>query len=125
MYEYASTTNQPTHLYLNGKSFEAPVTETPKAGTTEVWNVINLTPDNHPLHIHLGLFVVLYQTELVNLTEFTNCMTKINNAIKCQISKYARGKSINVQAQEKGWKNVFKMRPGFMTKILVRFSYIH
>ncbi|GMY18523.1 multicopper oxidase LPR1-like [Fagus crenata] len=125
MYEYDSTTNQPTHLYLNGKSFEAPVTETPKAGTTEVWNVINLTPDNHPLHIHLGLFVALYQTELVNLTEFTNCMTKINNAIKCQISKYARGKSINVPPQEKGWKNVFKMRPGFMTKILVRFSYIH
>ena len=28
-------------------------------------------------------------------------------------------------AQEKGWKNVFKMRPGFMTKILVKFSYIH
>ena len=125
MYEYKSATNQPTHLYLNGISFEAPITETPKVGATEVWYVINLTGDNHPLHIHLALFVALDQTELVNETEFSDCMMKINDAIKCQVSKYAIGKSIEVPAEEKGWKNVFKMRPGFVTKILVKFSYIH
>ncbi|KAE8022826.1 hypothetical protein FH972_008595 [Carpinus fangiana] len=125
MYEYTSAADQPTHLYLNGKSLEEPVTETPKVGTTEVWYVINLTQDNHPLHIHLGLFVAMGQTELVNLGEFTNCMMRMKDAIKCQISKHARGKMIEVPAYEKGWKNVFKMRPGFVTKILVRFSYIH
>jgi FtsP/CotA-like multicopper oxidase with cupredoxin domain len=122
MYEYMSTADQPIHLYLNGKSFEALVTEIPKTGTTKVWNVINLTDDNHPLHIHLGLFVAMDQIELVNFTEFKDCMIKMNNAIKCQISKYAHGESIEVPAQEKGWKNVFKMRPRFVTKILVRFS---
>ncbi|KAE8022824.1 hypothetical protein FH972_008593 [Carpinus fangiana] len=125
MYEYTSDIDEPTHLYLNGKPYEAPATETPKVGATEVWNIINLTEDNHPLHIHLGLFVVLDQTELVNKDQFTSCMTKINDAIKCQISKYARGKKIEVPAYEKGWKNVFKMRPGVVTRILVRFSYIH
>ncbi|CAK9185874.1 unnamed protein product, partial [Ilex paraguariensis] len=30
MYEYTSPTGEPTHLYLNGMSFEKPVTETPK-----------------------------------------------------------------------------------------------
>ncbi|KAI7996551.1 Multicopper oxidase LPR1 [Camellia lanceoleosa] len=125
MYEYTSDIDEPTHLYLNGKSFEEPVTEIPKVGTSEVWNVINLTEDNHPLHIHLGLFVVLDQTELVNVDEFRNCMKKINDAIKCQISKYARGKNMEVLEHEKGWKNVYKMTPGFVTKILVRFSYIH
>lgn len=125
MYEYTSDVDEPIHLYLNGKPYEAPVTETPKEGTTEVWNVINLTEDNHPLHIHLGLFVVLNQTELVNVEEFKDCMTKLNDADKCRISKYARGKRIVVPAHEKGWKNVFKMRPGSVTQILVRFSYIH
>ncbi|KAJ7954204.1 Multicopper oxidase LPR1 [Quillaja saponaria] len=125
MYEYTSITDEPTHLYLNGKPFEAPTTEIPKVGSIEVWNVINLTGDNHPLHIHLGLFKILNQTKLVNLEEFKSCMVKINNAIKCQLSKYARGKSIKVPANEKGWKNVFKMRPGYVTKILVRFGYIH
>lgn len=125
MYEYASDIDEPTHLYLNAKPYEAPATETPKAGTTEVWNVINLTEDNHPLHIHLGLFVVLDQTDLVKVEEFKDCMSKKNNAIKCQISKYARGNMTEVPVQEKGWKNVFKMRPGAVTKILVRFAYIH
>ncbi|GFZ15922.1 cupredoxin superfamily protein [Actinidia rufa] len=122
---HTSDIGEPTHLYLNGKSYDEPATETPKVGTTEVWDVINLTEDNHPLHVHLGLFVVLDQTQLVDIEEFKDCMTKMNDAIKCQISKYARGKKLQVLAHEKGWKNVYKMTPGFVTKILVRFSYIH
>ncbi|KAK7269862.1 hypothetical protein RIF29_22640 [Crotalaria pallida] len=125
MYEYTSDIDEPTHLYLNGKPYEAPVTETPKAGSTEVWYVINLTEDNHPLHIHLGLLKVLDQTELVSLEKFKACMTKLNDAIKCHVGDNTRGKKVRVPAHEKGWKNVHKMMPGFVTKIVVRFSYIH
>ncbi|KAK7390934.1 hypothetical protein VNO78_19149 [Psophocarpus tetragonolobus] len=125
MYEYTSDIDEPTHLYLNGKPYEAPATETPKEGSTEVWYVINLTEDNHPLHIHLGLFKVLDQTELVKVDEFKECMLKINDAVKCQVDKYARGKKVEVPTHEKGWKNVFKMIPSHVTKIAVRFSYIH
>nr|CAN78466.1 hypothetical protein VITISV_028234 [Vitis vinifera] len=125
MYEYTSPADEPTHLFLNGKPYEDPATETPKEGTSEIWNVINLTEDNHPLHIHLGLFVVLEQRKLVDVEKFKECMLKINNAVKCQISKYARGNITAVPAHEQGWKNVFKMTPGYVTKILVRFAYIH
>lgn len=65
------------------------------------------------------------QTELVNADEFKECMLKSNNAVKCQVSKYALGKKVKVPAHEKGWKNVFKMMPGYMTKIVVRFTLIH
>ncbi|ESQ34484.1 hypothetical protein EUTSA_v10007182mg [Eutrema salsugineum] len=127
MYEYVSDSDEPTHLYVNGLPYDAPVTETPKSGTTEVWEVINLTEDNHPLHIHLGLFKVVEQTALLaaGLEEFKECMTELNDAVKCQISKYARGKKTAVTAHERGWKNVFKMMPGHVTRLLVRFSYIH
>ncbi|XP_043700759.1 multicopper oxidase LPR1-like [Telopea speciosissima] len=125
MYEYTSSIDEPTHLYINGRSYEEPATEMPRAGSTEIWNVINLTEDNHPLHIHLGLFVVLNQTELVNVDEFRECMMKMNDAVKCQVRKYARGKQIRVPTHERGWKNVFKMTPGCLTRILIRFSYIH
>lgn len=125
MYEYASSEDEPTHLYMNGKPYDAPVTETPKEGSTEVWNVINLTGDNHPLHVHLGLFKVLDQTKVVNLDEFKDCMVKINDAMKCHVGEYARGEKVEVPGHEKGWKNVFKMRPGFVTRIVVRFGYIH
>ncbi|KAJ0095069.1 hypothetical protein Patl1_15286 [Pistacia atlantica] len=97
MYEYTSDIDEPTHLYINGKSYEQPATETPKVGTSE----------------------------LVNLEEFKTCMTKLNDAIMCHISKYASGKKMEVLAHEKGWKNVYKIIPGYVTKILVRFSYIH
>lgn len=125
MYEYTANADEPTHLYINGKPYEAPVTETPKVGTSEIWYVINLTDDNHPLHIHLGLFVVLDQTELVKEDEFKDCMLKHNDAIECHVSKYARGENVEVPAHERGWKNVYKMMPGYVTKILVRFSFIH
>ena len=98
MYEYASDIDEPTHLYLNAKPYEAPATENPKVGSTEL-----LKPHD----------------------EFTECMTKINDAVKCHVDKYARGKKIEVPAHEKGWKNVFKMMPGHVTKVAVRFSYIH
>ncbi|XP_049356755.1 multicopper oxidase LPR2 [Solanum verrucosum] len=124
-YEYASDIDEPTHLYINGKSFEAPVTEMPRVGTSEIWNIINLTEDNHPLHIHLGLFVVLEQIELVNIEEFKACMMKLNDAIKCKIDKYSHGKRTRVVLHEKGWKNVYKMMPGHVTKIFVKFSFIH
>ena len=87
--------------------------------------MINLTEDNHALHIHLGMFMVLEQRELVDVEEFKECMLKINNAVKCQIRKYARGNITAVPAHEQGWKNVFKMSPGNVTKILLRFAYIH
>lgn len=125
MYEYTSKIDEPTHLYINGKPYEAPVTETPKVGATEIWNVINLTEDNHPLHIHLGLFVVVEQTELGDVEKFRECMLRYNDAIECEVDRYVSGNKTEVPGHEKGWKNVFKMMPGHITKLLVKFSYIH
>jgi FtsP/CotA-like multicopper oxidase with cupredoxin domain len=34
-------------------------TETPKLGTTEVWEIANLTEDAHPIHVHLVQFQVI------------------------------------------------------------------
>ncbi|KAH9314073.1 hypothetical protein KI387_022700, partial [Taxus chinensis] len=44
---------------------------------------------------------------------------------KCDIEKHAQGRSFAGPPNERTWKNVFKMRPGFMTTILVKFSPIH
>ncbi|XP_006845284.2 multicopper oxidase LPR1 [Amborella trichopoda] len=125
MYEYTTSTDEPTHLYINAMPYEAPVTETPRAGTSEIWEFINLTGDNHPLHIHLGLITALEQRELVDLDNLTACMNKWNDFDKCHVSDHARGKLQKVPRHERGWKNVFKMRPGYLTRIFVRFSLIH
>lgn len=124
LYEYDSATGDPTHLFLNALPFLAPATETPRQGTNELWHIINLTPDNHPLHIHLGLFKTLTQIKLVNLTEFESCMNKTNNAVECNIEKHAQGRVIATPANERTWKNVFKMRPGYMTTIFLTFTLL-
>jgi FtsP/CotA-like multicopper oxidase with cupredoxin domain len=47
------TTLTPLGMQLNGVPFEYKVTETPKKGSVEVWQFINLTVDAHPMHPHL------------------------------------------------------------------------
>ena len=47
------TTLFPLGMQLNGVPFEYKVTETPKAGSLEIWKFVNLTVDAHPMHPHL------------------------------------------------------------------------
>ena len=124
MYEYQSAANQTVLLYINGKRFDDPVTEKPVVGSTEVWEVINLTPDSHPLHLHLAVFQAVKVQEIIEPTTFWTCMTKFNDAIKCNISSYATGKTIEVPAYEKTWKNVVKIEPGYMTTIIAKFRLV-
>lgn len=133
MYEYTKNgTDEPTHLYLNARSYMDPVTETPREGATEIWDVINLTDDNHPLHLHLALFAVLEQRSLRRVDEFRDCMRGSkdgggaggrNDARACRLDRHlVGGRRHVVPRQERGWKNVFKVRPSVVTRLLVRFK---
>lgn len=41
------------------RAWMSPITEKPKLGTTEIWEIINTTADAHPIHLHLVSFEVL------------------------------------------------------------------
>jgi FtsP/CotA-like multicopper oxidase with cupredoxin domain len=43
---------------LNGRLWDDPITETPRVGSTEVWEISNHTGDTHPIHLHLIQFQV-------------------------------------------------------------------
>ncbi|KAJ4765429.1 Cell division protein FtsP [Rhynchospora pubera] len=122
MYEYESKTGDPTHLYLNAKSFMDPVTEMPREGTDEIWEVVNLTDDNHPLHVHLGVVTVLGAQTLADVDKFKECMMKKNDVKACNLTEHVTRKKHGVVRHERGWKNVVKIWPGNLTRILVRFS---
>ncbi|KAI3454918.1 hypothetical protein Pfo_011581 [Paulownia fortunei] len=125
LYEYESSTGDPTHLLLNGKKFEDPVTETPKVGATEDWEVIKLTEDNHPFHIHLATFQEIRVQELVDFDALKACMTANNDAVACNVTAHAAGKLLHIPSYEKTWKNVVKMVPGYITTIVVKFNLLH
>src|SRR5262249_33439480 len=46
-------------MLINRTRWHAPVTETPTLGTTEIWELVNVTDDAHPIHLHLVRFQIL------------------------------------------------------------------
>lgn len=49
----SSVTGLPLYSLVGGLHFSDPVDIKPRWGTMELWSIINLTGDWHPLHIHL------------------------------------------------------------------------
>ena len=44
---------------LEYQHWNEPVITTPKAGATERWRFVNVTPDTHPIHVHLVHFEIV------------------------------------------------------------------
>ena len=86
--------------------------------------MINLTGDNHPLHIHLGMFQAVKMQQLLDLQAFTDCMTQVNDAVRCGVDQHAVGPVVPVPDHEKTWKNVVKVPPGFVTTVVVAFKLV-
>jgi FtsP/CotA-like multicopper oxidase with cupredoxin domain len=65
----------PIEILVNNSKFAAAETELPSKGSTELWEIINLTADSHPIHLHLVQF------QLMNRQAFqTNKYIKAYNA---------------------------------------------
>ena len=56
-----------TPVQINGKTTY--YSETPQEGETEVWEIVNLTADAHPIHLHLVQFQVMNR-QTFNLTKY-------------------------------------------------------
>ena len=46
-------------MLLNNSYWHDPVTENPALDTVEIWSLVNLTDDSHPIHLHLVRFQIL------------------------------------------------------------------
>ncbi|KAH7404032.1 hypothetical protein KP509_15G007300 [Ceratopteris richardii] len=122
LYEFDSPSGEPTHLTINFVNFSAAVTELPKIGTTELWHIINLTPDNHPFHVHLAGFQVLRQQKIKDVDELSACAVLHKGIEACDLKKHIDADALSPPRNEAGWKNVFKMQPFYITSILVHFA---
>lgn len=92
-----------------------PATEKPRVGTTEVWQIANLTGDVHPIHIHL------VNAQLMSRRPFdvnAYMSTPVGMAAKPIYIGVARGPD----PTEIGWKETFKMNPGEVTTVIMKFE---
>jgi spore coat protein A len=91
-----------------GRGYTDPPTETPRAGTVEIWEIANLTGDTHPIHFHL-----------VNVQVLNRQPFKVGqyNGVPSFLAP-----PVPPPATELGWKETVKMNPGEVTRVIMRFD---
>jgi spore coat protein A len=101
---------RPVTMLLNNAHWNMPVTETPVLDSTEIWNLINLTDDSHPIHLHLVRFQILDRRSFDVSAYWTTGKLKFF------------GPPIPPDPSEAGWKDTVRADPAMVTRIIIRFE---
>lgn len=117
--------------------------ELPQEGDTEIWEIVNLTADAHPMHWHLVQFQLLNRQsfDLKNYTAAYNLAfpgglyipdfgppldyyTGNPRALggNPDITPLLLGAALPPAANEAGWKDTIMVPPGMVTRVVVRWA---
>jgi spore coat protein A len=96
---------------LGNARWHEPITEDPKAGTTEIWSFANTTGDVHPIHLHLVQFQVL------NRQTF-DVPTYLQTG-KLVLTSRPMAPETN---ERPGMKDTVKSYPGYITRVIQKFD---
>lgn len=100
----------PMLMLLDGKYWHEPVSEKPRLGTVEIWSLINLTGDTHPIHLHQARFQVL-DRRAFDVNEYLGCG---------QLRYLAPARPPG--PDEMGWKDTARAYPGDVTRFIIPFD---
>ncbi len=96
---------------LDKKHWDDPISEDPKAGSTEIWSFANTTGDVHPMHLHLVQFQVLNRQPFDTQTYLQS--GKLNFT----------GIPMPPESNERpAWKDTIKTYSGYVTRVIARFD---
>ncbi|MBI5018633.1 MAG: multicopper oxidase domain-containing protein [Deltaproteobacteria bacterium] len=90
-------------------------TEMVQYGTSEVWSLINLSADTHPMHVHLFNVRVLGRLPIDPLAFIASGGGDPRN--------FAIGLERGPERNELGWKETVKAHPGEVTTVLVAVEH--
>ena len=96
-------------MLLNNTPWHAPITEKPVLNSTEIWELVNLTDDSHPIHLHLVRFQVL------DRRRFDTFHFQEKGELRFT------GPVVQPDPNEMGWKDTVRADPGMVTRIIVPF----
>jgi len=97
-------------MLLNNTPWHAPITEKATLGTTEIWELVNLTDDSHPIHLHL------VRLQILDRRRFDQFEYQAKGTLRFT------GPAQQPEAHEAGWKDTVGSDPGMVTRIVVPFE---
>jgi spore coat protein A, manganese oxidase len=97
-------------MLLNNTPWHAPITEKPVLDTTEIWEIVNLTEDTHPIHLHLVKFQIL------DRRAFDVFLFQDKGELRFTQRVQQPG------PEEMGWKDTVRCEKGHVTRIIVPFE---
>lgn len=119
-------------------------TELPRVGSTEIWELINISADAHPIHIHLVQFQILSRQNF-NVNQFLKTYIAAfpggdfipqygppldystpnkDGALggNPAISPFLQGPVMTPEPNEAGWKDTIIALPGQVTRLAIRWA---
>ncbi|MBI5582592.1 MAG: multicopper oxidase domain-containing protein [Deltaproteobacteria bacterium] len=141
----------PLELVLNNTKYNGVVTgfggretEQPQVGATELWEIINISADAHPIHMHLASFQIVSRQKFKNAAKggyatayaatgvvdaagppFPYLVRNADGAIggNPAIGPYLQATALAPPLPyENGWKDTAIMYPGEVTRIMIRWT---
>ncbi len=124
---------------LNGQGYHAALTEQPVVGSTEDWDIVNISGGDHPIHLHLVQFTVMHRRQLKGdsysdawkAANDGGTLPLANAAVNPDAGPYLLDESemddyskdiAKISATESGWKDTIVAPSGFVTTIRVRWA---
>jgi Putative multicopper oxidases len=117
--------------------------ELPQEGETEVWEVVNLTADAHPIHLHLVQFQLMNR-QAFNVAKYeTTYAAAFGGGVyrpgfgppldyhtgnaralggNPDVVPFLKGPAKPPEPNEAGWKDTVVMYPGQVTRIAIRWA---
>jgi spore coat protein A, manganese oxidase len=102
--------NQSMGMLLNNTPWHMPVTENPALNSTEIWELVNLTDDSHPIHLHLVRFQILDRRPFDTFQFLDKGTVRF------------LGPAVPPDPTEAGWKDTVRADPGVITRIIIPFE---
>jgi FtsP/CotA-like multicopper oxidase with cupredoxin domain len=129
------------YVYWDETTMDGGLTEQPLVDTVELWNIVSLTVDTHPIHLHLVQFLIqdrqnLQTTQYMRAYAATGprtvmpgmdpppagAPTAAGGYPPPDPAAFLQQRPVPPAANEAGWKDTVQVPPGMVTRILVPFG---
>jgi FtsP/CotA-like multicopper oxidase with cupredoxin domain len=113
---------------LDGQSFHSPVSELPRVGSTEEWDIVNLTGNLHSIHLHLIQFQIVGRQGIS--AAYNTEWNRLNGAMPLQqptqrlaVEPFLSAPNFEPPLRpEAGWKDTVQVPANGVTRIRVRWA---